>query len=92
LNSGNVANIGSEVLEALMKMSPTKDEENKLKEFQDDSPIKLGPAEAFIKAVMDIPFAFQRVDAMLFMANFDHKISYLKSSFRILQVCCFQYS
>lgn len=72
-----------------MKMSPTKDEESKLKEYRDDSRFKLGPAEAFIKAVIDIPFAFNRVDAMLFMANFDHEVSYLKGSFRILEVRCF---
>ncbi|XP_078155716.1 formin-like protein 1 [Carex rostrata] len=88
LLEGNVANIGSEVLEALMKMSPNKDEESKLKEHRDDSPFKLGPAEAFIKAVIEIPFAFKRVDAMLFIADFEHEVSYLKGSFRILEGAC----
>lgn len=69
-----------------MKMSPNKDEESKLKEHRDDSPFKLGPAEAFIKAVIGIPFAFKRVDAMLFIADFEHEVSYLKGSFRILEV------
>lgn len=86
MHLGNVANIGSEVLEALIKMSPTKDEESKLKEHRYDSPFKLGPAEAFIKAVIEIPFAFKRVDAMLFISDFENEVSYLKGSFRILEV------
>ncbi|KAJ4751374.1 Formin-like protein [Rhynchospora pubera] len=88
LLQGNVTNIGCEMLEALMKMSPTKDEESKLKEYTDGSPFKLGCAEAFLKAVINVPFAFKRVDAMLFIANFDQELSYLKGSFRILEGAC----
>ena len=67
-------------------MAPTKEEERKLKEFKDESPFKLGPAEKFLKAVLDIPFAFKRVDAMLYIANFDSEIEYLKRSFETLEV------
>ena len=67
-------------------MAPTKEEECKLKEFKDESPFKLGPAEKFLKAVLDIPFAFKRVDAMLYIANFDSEIEYLKRSFETLEV------
>ena len=67
-------------------MAPTKEEERKLKEFKDESPFKLGPAEKFLKAVLDIPFAFQRVDAMLYIANFDSEVEYLKRSFETLEV------
>ena len=67
-------------------MAPTKDEESKLKEFQDESSFKLGPAEKFLKAVLDIPFAFKRVDAMLYIANFDSELEYLKKSFETLEV------
>lgn len=73
-------------------MAPTKEEERKLKEHSDDSPSKLGPAEKFLKAVLDIPFAFMRVEAMLYIANFDSEVSYLKNSFETLEVkkilCC----
>ncbi|KAJ1396450.1 Formin, FH2 domain [Sesbania bispinosa] len=69
-------------------MAPTKDEEFKLKEFQDVSPFKLGPAEKFLKVVLDIPFAFKRVDAMLYIANFDSELEYLKKSFETLEVAC----
>ncbi|MFQ6643891.1 hypothetical protein Gotur_018115, partial [Gossypium turneri] len=40
-------------------MAPTKEEEHKLKDYKDDSPVKLGLAEKFLKEVLDIPFAFK---------------------------------
>jgi len=68
-------------------MAPTKEEEIKLKEFKEEtSPIKLNPAEKFLKAVLDVPFAFKRVDAMLYIANFDSEVNYLKKSFETLEV------
>lgn len=67
-------------------MAPTKEEERKLKEFRDESPFKLGTAEAFLKAVLDIPFAFKRVDAMLYIANFESEVEHLKRSFDTLEV------
>lgn len=67
-------------------MAPTKEEERKLKEYRDDSPSKLGPAEKFIKAVLEVPFAFKRVGAMLYVSNFDSEVKYLKLSFQILEV------
>lgn len=67
-------------------MAPTKDEERKLKEFKDESPFKLGPAEKFLKAVIDVPFAFKRIDAMLYVVNFDSEVEYLRRSFETLEV------
>jgi len=68
-------------------MAPTKEEEIKLREFKEEtSPIKLNPAEKFLKAVLDVPFAFKRVDAMLYIANFDSEVNYLKNSFETLEV------
>lgn len=67
-------------------MAPTKEEEHKLKEFKDESPFKLGPAEKFLKALLDIPFAFKRINAMLYIANFDAEIEYLRRSFETLKV------
>ncbi|XVF29619.1 hypothetical protein REPUB_Repub15cG0137500 [Reevesia pubescens] len=88
LMEGNSDTLGTELLESLLKMAPTKEEERKLKEFKDESPFKLGPAEKFLKAVLDIPFAFKRVDAMLYIANFDSEIEYLKRSFETLEAGC----
>ena len=71
-------------------MAPTKEEERKLKEYKDDSPFKLGPAEKFLKSMLDIPFAFRRVEAMLYVSNFDSEVEYLKKSFETLEVSyCF---
>ncbi|KAK8619407.1 hypothetical protein V6N13_133368 [Hibiscus sabdariffa] len=95
LMEGNSDNLGTELLESLLKMAPTKEEERKLKGFNgklkgfnDESPFKLGPAEKFLKAVLDIPFAFKRVDALLYIGNFDSEIEYLKGSFETLQAAC----
>lgn len=88
LLEGNADTLGTELLESLLKMAPTKQEERKLKEYKDDSPVKLGPAEKFLKAVLDVPFAFERVDAMLYVANFESEVEYLKKSFETLEAAC----
>ncbi|XP_010251389.1 PREDICTED: formin-like protein 1 [Nelumbo nucifera] len=88
LLEGNADTLGTELLESLLKMAPTKEEERKLREYKDDSPFKLGPAERFLKAVLDIPFAFKRVDAMLYIANFDSEVEYLRKSFETLEAAC----
>lgn len=68
-------------------MAPTKEEERKLKEYKEnDSPTKLGHAEKFLKAVLDVPFAFKRVDVMLYITNFASEVEHLKRSFDTLEV------
>ncbi|KAL0389211.1 UNVERIFIED_CONTAM: Formin-like protein 1 [Sesamum calycinum] len=88
LLEGNTDTLGTELLESLLKMAPTKEEERKLKEYKDASPTKLGAAERFLKAVLDIPNAFKRVDAMLYVSNFDSEVEYLKKSFATLEAAC----
>nr|CAD1838924.1 unnamed protein product [Ananas comosus var. bracteatus] len=88
LLEGNTDNLGTELLETLLKMAPSKEEEIKLKEYKDGSELKLGPAENFLKAVLEIPFAFKRVEAMLYIANFDSEVKYLKKSFNTLEAAC----
>ena len=73
-------------METLIKMAPTKEEELKLRNFTGDLS-KLGSAERFLKVVLDIPFSFKRVDAMLYRANFESEINYLNKSFGTLEVC-----
>ncbi|KAK4764537.1 hypothetical protein SAY86_025627 [Trapa natans] len=85
LLEGNADSLGSELLESLLKMAPTKEEERKLREFKDNSPFKLGPAEKFLKALLDIPFAFKRADAMLYVINFETECDYLKRCFETLE-------
>ncbi|KAF7845110.1 formin-like protein 1 [Senna tora] len=88
LLEGSAETLGTELLESLLKMAPSKEEERKLKEHRDDSPTKLGPAEKFLKAVLDVPFAFKRVEAMLYIANFESEVEYLRKSFETLEVAC----
>lgn len=88
LMEGNTDILGTELLESLLKMAPSKEEERKLKEYKDVSPTKLGAAERFLKAVLDIPHAFRRVDAMLYVSNFEYEVEYLKNSFATLEAAC----
>ena len=77
--------MGAELLETLVKMAPTKEEEIKLKNYDGDLS-KLGSAERFLRTVLDIPLAFKRVEAMLYRANFDTEVNYLRKSFQTLEV------
>lgn len=88
LLEGVTDTLGTELLESLLKMAPSKEEERKLKEHKDDSPNKLGSAEKFLKAVLDVPFAFKRVEAMLYIANFESEVEYIRKSFQTLEVAC----
>jgi hypothetical protein len=81
-----VESLGIGLLDTLLKMAPTREEEIKLKEYREDALSKLGPAESFLKAVLTIPFAFKRVEAMLYITNFDSEADYLKTSFKTLEV------
>lgn len=87
LLDGNAECLGTELLETLVKMAPTKEEELRLRDYNGDAS-KLGSAERFLKAVLDIPFAFKRVDAMLYRANFEAEINYLMKSFETLEAAC----
>ncbi|CAN8286579.1 unnamed protein product [Cochlearia groenlandica] len=96
LVEGNSDTLGPELLECLLKMAPTKEEEDKLEKLKDDddgdgdveSPYKIGPAEKFLKALLNIPFAFKRIDAMLYIVNFDAETEYLKRSYDNLEAAC----
>ncbi|KAM3411627.1 hypothetical protein ACQJBY_003354 [Aegilops geniculata] len=84
---GNGECLGAELLETLVKMAPTKEEELKLRDFTGESS-KLGSVECFLKAVLDIPFAFKRIDAMLYRANFENEITYLRKCFQTIEAAC----
>ncbi|XP_061365569.1 formin-like protein 6 [Gastrolobium bilobum] len=84
LLDGNPEGLGAELLETLVKMAPTKEEEIKLKKYDGDLS-KLGSAERFLKAVLDVPLAFKRVEAMLYRANFETEVKYLRKSFQTLE-------
>lgn len=85
MKTGNPEGLGAELLETLVKMAPTKEEEIKLRDYKGDM-TKLGSAERFLKSILDIPFAFKRVEAMLYRANFETEVKYLRTSFSTLEV------
>ncbi|CAL9115910.1 unnamed protein product [Musa textilis] len=87
LLDGNPECLGAELLETLVKMAPTKEEELRLRDYTGDVS-KLGLAERFLKTVLDIPFAFKRVDAMLYRATFETEVNYLMKSFETLEAAC----
>lgn len=74
-------------LEALSKMVPTKEEEAKLANYKGDI-IELGSAEKLVKAMLKIPFAFSRIEAMLYRETFEDEVLHLKKSFSILEEAC----
>ncbi|XP_016652283.1 PREDICTED: formin-like protein 5 [Prunus mume] len=77
----------SEFLQTLLKMAPTQEEELKLRLFNGQRS-QLGPAERFLKALIEIPFAFKRLEALLFMCTLQEEVTTLKESFATLEVAC----
>ncbi|CAI8617554.1 unnamed protein product [Vicia faba] len=76
-----------EFLQTLLKMAPTSDEELKLRLFSGDLS-QLGPADSFLKALVDIPFAFKRMETLLFKGTFKEELTTTKESFAVLEVAC----
>ncbi|GMN43900.1 hypothetical protein TIFTF001_013100 [Ficus carica] len=74
-------------LEALVKMVPTKEEEAKLSGYGGDIN-ELGSAEKFVRAMLSIPFAFQRAEAMLYRETFEDEVVHLRNSFSMLEEAC----
>ncbi|CAH8291053.1 unnamed protein product [Eruca vesicaria subsp. sativa] len=90
LRDGQYEALGVELLESLSRVAPSEEEERKLKSYSDDedSVIKLVPSERFLKELLNVPFVFKRVDALLFVATFESKIEQLKQSFGVIQAAC----
>ncbi|KAF9620990.1 hypothetical protein IFM89_015812 [Coptis chinensis] len=74
-------------LEALVKMVPTKEEETKLSNYQGDI-IELVSAEKLVRAMLNVPFAFPRIEAMLYRDTFEDEVIHLRKSFAMLEEAC----
>ncbi|PON51939.1 Formin, FH2 domain containing protein [Trema orientale] len=74
-----------DLLQSLLKVQPTTEEELKLRLFTGDL-LQLGPAERFLKVLVDIPFAFKRLESLLFMCSFQEEVSSVKESLTTLEV------
>ncbi|KAJ9153706.1 hypothetical protein P3X46_027120 [Hevea brasiliensis] len=85
LHEGNELPI--ELLQTLLKMAPTADEELKLRLYSGELS-QLGNAERFLKMLVDIPFAYKRLEALLFMCTLQEEVAMTKESFDTLEVAC----
>ncbi|KAL6619612.1 hypothetical protein ACP70R_034751 [Stipagrostis hirtigluma subsp. patula] len=88
LLEGNAHGLGVEALRMLTQIVLTNEEELKLKYFKDDPFSKLCPIEVFLKAILDVPFAFKRVDAMLYIASFYLEVNQLRMSYATIEAAC----
>ncbi|KAK9092155.1 hypothetical protein Syun_027066 [Stephania yunnanensis] len=77
----------SELLQTLLKMAPTVDEELKLRLYNGELS-DLGPAERFLKVLVDIPCAYKRMESLLFKVSLQEEISNLKESLITLEAAC----
>lgn len=66
-------------------MAPTTDEELKLRLFNGNL-AQLGPADRFLKALVDIPFAYKRMEALLYMGTLQEELTTTQDAFAILEV------
>ncbi|KAL2472902.1 formin-like protein 5 [Forsythia ovata] len=85
LQEGN--ELPSELIQNLLKMAPTSDEELKLRLYSGELS-QLGPADRFLKVLVDIPFAFKRLESLLFMCTLQEEMATVKESFAILEAAC----
>lgn len=66
-------------------MELTKEEEGMLTSYRGDID-GLGSAEKIVKTILDIPFAFPRIEAMIYRETFEDEIALLRNSFSMLEV------
>ncbi|KAF5186952.1 Formin-like protein [Thalictrum thalictroides] len=76
-----------ELCQTLLKMAPSAEEELKLRLYNDELS-QLGPAERFLKVLINIPFAFKRLDSLCFMISYQEEVSSVKESLATLEVAC----
>ncbi|KAF6173949.1 hypothetical protein GIB67_039900 [Kingdonia uniflora] len=76
-----------DLLQTVLKMAPTAEEELKLRLYSGELSF-LGPAERFLKVLVDIPFVFKRLDSLSLMYSFQEEVSGIKESLATLEVAC----
>ncbi|KAL8228457.1 hypothetical protein R6Q57_016041 [Mikania cordata] len=80
-------NLPVQLISTLIKMPPTQEEEVKLRLYNAD-PGLLGPADHLLKVMIEIPFVYKRLEALLFMSSYHEESSPLKDAFQTLEVAC----
>ncbi|KAE8702057.1 Formin-like protein 5 [Hibiscus syriacus] len=76
-----------DLLQNLLKMAPTADEELKIRMFNGEI-LQLGPAERFLKVLVDIPFAFKRMETLVYMCSLYEEVTFTRESFETLEIAC----
>ncbi|XP_024977029.1 formin-like protein 5 [Cynara cardunculus var. scolymus] len=87
LKEGNELPI--EIVQTLLKMAPTSEEELRLRLYAGDLN-RLGPAERFLKVLVEIPYAFKRLESLLFMCTLQDEEATIKESFQTLEAACIE--
>ncbi|KAL3645473.1 hypothetical protein CASFOL_010653 [Castilleja foliolosa] len=85
LEEGN--ELPSELIQTLLKLAPTTEEELKLRLYSGELS-QLGPAERFLKVLVDIPFAFKRLESLFIMCTLQEETTTLKESYAVLEAAC----
>ncbi|XP_031482262.2 formin-like protein 11 isoform X1 [Nymphaea colorata] len=76
-----------EQLEALAKMAPTKEEEERLSNYIGDTS-ELGFGERFVKEILNLPLAFSGIEAMLYKETFDDEVHGLRKLLVMVEDAC----
>lgn len=66
-------------------MAPTSEEELKLRLFSGNK-AQLAPADRFLKALVETPLAFKRLEALLFMGTVQEELTSTRESLATLEV------
>ncbi|GMI85294.1 hypothetical protein HRI_002198600 [Hibiscus trionum] len=77
----------TELVQTLLKMAPTQEEELKLRLYTGEI-TKLGPAERFLKVLVDIPHAYKKMETLLYMCSLHDELTASRESFQILESAC----
>lgn len=77
----------SDLIQTLIRWIPTSDEELRLRLYTGEMS-QLGQAEQFLKTIIEIPYIFQRLEVLLFMASLPEEAAGVKQSFETLEVAC----
>ncbi|GER53330.1 formin homology5 [Striga asiatica] len=85
LEEGN--ELPPELIHNLLRMAPTAEEELKLRVYTGELS-QLGPAERFLKVLVNIPFAFKRLESLLYMCTLQEEMTTLTESFSVLEAAC----
>ncbi|ONM19160.1 Formin-like protein 5 [Zea mays] len=78
-----------DLIQTLIRWTPSSDEELRLRLYTGEL-TQLGPAEQFLRTIIDIPYLYQRLDVLLFMSTLPEEAANAEQSFKTLEVLWLQ--